>query len=242
MSWVRIDDRAMSHPKLNRLSDKAFRLWVWGLAYAQQHLTDGWIPSDAPIPARLTRAVEELTGPGLWEPISGGVWIHDYLDWNDSRDKVMKSRTAAKERMRHVRSERSPENTTLERSETPAREVPSGWVSSTSFPEKEREKKPPDSVAARAGNLLRRYRELYQQHRHGAQLRLTANSLEFSDACSICDTWADDARIEKLAVLVLTTDDAFIAGTDRSFRIFALKASWADDKLKAWEVANGVSV
>ncbi len=52
-------------------------------------------------------------------------------------------------------------------------------------------------------------------------------------------TW-DDARIEKLAKIILTTDDPFVAGTDRSFRIFALKASWADDRLRVWEQEHGV--
>jgi len=69
---------------------------------------------------------------------------------------------------------------------------------------------------------------------------LIGNSLEFQDACSLVAEW-DDARLEKLAILVLTTDDPFIAGTDRSFKIFAIKASWADDKLKAWEREHGVS-
>jgi hypothetical protein len=48
--------------------------------------------------------------------------------------------------------------------------------------------------------------------------------------------------LEKLAKIVLTTDDPFIAGTDRSFKIFALKASWADDRLRQWEKTNGVAV
>ena len=43
-----------------------------------------------------------------------------------------------------------------------------------------------------------------------------------------------------LAVLVLTTDDPFIAKTDRGFKIFAMKASWADDKLTQWEQAHPV--
>lgn len=77
--------------------------------------------------------------------------------------------------------------------------------------------------------------------RGGARLRLMGNSLEFEDACRLCETW-DDARLERLAGVVLTTDDEFITKTDRSFKIFALKASWADDKLRQWELQQGVSV
>lgn len=66
------------------------------------------------------------------------------------------------------------------------------------------------------------------------------NSLEFQEALSLCRIW-DDAHLEKLATLVLKTDDEFISRTDRSFKIFALKASWADDILKAWEAKHGVN-
>ena len=105
----------------------------------------------------------------------------------------------------------------------------------TDLPEKESDGKPPgDTVAARAGHLLDRYAEWYQQLRHGARLRLMRNTLEFNDACQICELW-DDARIEKLARIVLTTDDEFVSRTDRSFKIFALKASWADDRLRQAE-------
>ncbi len=85
-------------------------------------------------------------------------------------------------------------------------------------------------IEDRARMLIERYQALYPVHRHGARLRLAVNSLAFQDACDLARHW-DDARIEKLAEIVLTTDDPFISGTDRSFRIFAMKASWADDRL-----------
>ncbi len=61
------------------------------------------------------------------------------------------------------------------------------------------------------------------------------------DALSLVPLW-DDARLDKLAVLVLTTDDPWIANTDRGFKIFAMKATWADDRLKQWETEHGVAV
>lgn len=105
----------------------------------------------------------------------------------------------------------------------------------TVLPEKESEEKPPEEpIEARAGRLLESYAGWYQRFRHGARLRLLRNALEFGEACQLCELW-DDARLEKLAQIVLTTNDEFIAGTDRSFKIFALKASWADDRLRAAE-------
>lgn len=89
-------------------------------------------------------------------------------------------------------------------------------------------------VAERGAALIQHYAAWYSQYRNGARLRLVGSPLEFGDACSLCETW-DDQRLEKLAKIVLTTNDDFIAGTDRSFKIFALKASWADDRLRQAE-------
>lgn len=82
--------------------------------------------------------------------------------------------------------------------------------------------------------MLYRYRELFEKHRNGAKTRLIGNSLEFEEAVSLCALW-DDARLEKLAQIVLTTDEPFIAKTDRGFKIFSIKASWADDRLRQIE-------
>jgi hypothetical protein len=105
--------------------------------------------------------------------------------------------------------------------------------------EKESEKKPPDVIAPadledRARALLANYAKWYRLFRHGATLRLLRNSLEFQDAMDCCDHW-DDARLEKLAKIVLTTNDDYISHTDRSFKIFAMKASWADGRLSEAE-------
>ena len=98
MAWVRIHDGAMLHPKVSGLTDKAFRLWVWGLSHSQQYLTDGIIQNDT-VPGRLKRAVGELTTRRLWELHDMGYKVHDYLDWNDSREVVLKKRSGAKRRL-----------------------------------------------------------------------------------------------------------------------------------------------
>lgn len=252
MSWVRIHDGAMTHPKVVGLSDKAFRLWVWGLSYAQEHLTDGLLTAEA-IPSRLKRASSDLTKKRLWEPHEVGFKVHDYLDWNDSRDVVLKKRKNAKDRYRRWDDAHQPsgasEQTRLRSSETtpslssettlPARV---GRESSGSFLEKGSGGKPPPEadIELRAGQLVQRYGELFVQYRHGAKYRPRPN-LDWMDAQTLVPLW-DDARLEKLAILVLTTDDPWIAGTDRSFKIFAMKASWADGKLREWEATHGVAV
>jgi hypothetical protein len=179
----------------------------------------------------------------LWHAVEGfGVKVHDYLEWNPSKDEENERRSDSKERMRQLRNARNakgiapsttpPVSTNIPRTfDTRLRDVPDrrGEGLVRSFSEEE------ETLLERAG-ILREdtYPRLYAKHRHGAKLRLMANAMEFQDALDLVKHW-DDARLEKLAVLVLTTDDAFISGTDRSFKIFAMKASWADDKLAAWE-------
>lgn len=99
---------------------------------------------------------------------------------------------------------------------------------------------PTDDIATRAGNLVRRYQELFIEKRDGAKYRPRPN-LDWMEACELCKVWDDD-RLEKLARIVLTTDDEWIAGTDRGFKIFAMKATWADDRLMVWAKENGVAV
>jgi len=228
----------MTHPKVVGLSDKAFRLWVWGLSYSQQHLTDGLLVQAA-IPSRLARAKDDLIRVQLWDRHIAGFLIHDYLDWNDSRDTVLKKRDGLKTRVNNFRRRddcnalQSPPSWDVTDRSTTSGVGNSGSGSS----EKER-----DDFGDRAGRLREElYPRWYAQHRHGARLRLMANALEFQEALLLVQTW-DDSRLEKLAKIVLTTDDPWISRTDRGFKIFALKASWAEDRLVQWEREHGVSV
>ena len=133
MSWVRIHDGAMTHPKIVALSDRAFRLWVWGLSYAQQHLTDGYL-SGAALPPRASESASMLVLRRLWHAgPEGGFQIHDYLDWNEPKATVLQKRRLAKERMLNVRSDRSRERSQQQQQRT-SREVLSGLsVGNSSF-------------------------------------------------------------------------------------------------------------
>jgi hypothetical protein len=112
VAWVRIHDGAMTHPKIVGLVDwnNPFCVWVWGLTYAQLHLTDGLIPTAAVPHPKAKRAIEKLVVAGCWTPIESVGWkIHDYLDWNDSRETVLAKREGArnalhKHRAKHISS------------------------------------------------------------------------------------------------------------------------------------------
>jgi hypothetical protein len=91
MSWVRIDDHAHRHPKQLQAGPMACWLWVCGLSYCSEHLTDGYIPSAAlptfSIP-RVDREAERLVEVGLWEVTDSGYRVHDYHEYQPSKGQV----------------------------------------------------------------------------------------------------------------------------------------------------------
>jgi hypothetical protein len=245
MPWIRLSDDYFDDEKIRALSDGAFRLWHEGLAFSRRNQTDGLIPFpnmrcfqawNKGREKQLATPYREGVAP-LWELIPAmGYKIHNYLRWNQSKDDEKKDRTGARERMRKLRSSYG---VTFPNKSEQTRDVPEMEIGIGSFPEEGSGEKPPESLAPddlaqRAAQLLYRYKDLYAKHRNGARLCLLGNSVEFEAAVKLCREW-DDTRLDKLAQIVLTTDDTFISGTDRSFRIFSLKASWADDRLRQVE-------
>jgi hypothetical protein len=113
VTWVQIDDQFPEHRKIAGLSDAAFRLHFSGIAYCSRQLTDGLIEADAvPTLVRKFRpaALAEIVDRGLWKPITlpgapkPAVYeIHDYLQWNPSREVVLARREKASERARKWR-------------------------------------------------------------------------------------------------------------------------------------------
>lgn len=98
-----------------------------------------------------------------------------------------------------------------------------------------------EAIGRRAAAFLETYADLYRQHRHGAKLFRQRPAVDWDRACNLCRTW-DDARLEKMAVILLTTDDDWIAGTDRGFGVFVARATWCDERLSAWEAKRKATV
>lgn len=93
-----------------------------------------------------------------------------------------------------------------------------------------------EARADMAARFLERYQELYAEHRHGARLHIKP-SLDWTRVKDLLLTWDVD-RLEKLAVILLTTDDDWVSKTDRGIGVFVSRASWCDDRLKAWEAEH----
>lgn len=118
---LKFDDQFPIHRKVARLNDSAFRFHVEAIFWSRRHLTDGWIAqSDLGVVSRYRTAsalVAACVDGELWHRVSGGAFvdrceecesryateltgngwiIHGYLDWQQSRSKVLQTREARK--------------------------------------------------------------------------------------------------------------------------------------------------
>jgi hypothetical protein len=107
MTWIRVDDQFADHPKVMALGrDRLSGLGLWHVAaaYCARYLTDGFVPESfiqAQAPKGLARRMIDV---GLFTASDGGYRLHDWLDYNPPREKILAERKAAKERMNAARS------------------------------------------------------------------------------------------------------------------------------------------
>jgi hypothetical protein len=109
MTWLRLDDKFAGHPKISPLSDGAFRLHVSGLLFCAAHETDGLVPLEQ-IPLLMPKYrkpyLAEVIARGLWLPRLELIEIHDFTEYNPSRDQLQTRREATKERVARARAAR----------------------------------------------------------------------------------------------------------------------------------------
>lgn len=95
--WFRFDCDAVRHPKVVRLSDAEFRVWVEAISYAAEQGTDGRIARDWIRAARIPdQAVQSLLDAGLVEERGGDLWLHDYLDHQPPAERWTKASEAGR--------------------------------------------------------------------------------------------------------------------------------------------------
>jgi hypothetical protein len=122
MPWFRIDDNFDNHPKVLAIPRGAARLRAVGLwtevgTWCARQLTDGLFPPSMVGEKGGNRAdLRWLLEVELWHALGQGCGtdtcpagvpgqhrMHDYLDWNPSKDRVLAERTAAADRQRRAR-------------------------------------------------------------------------------------------------------------------------------------------
>jgi hypothetical protein len=114
---IYLDDRLPRHPKILKAGDQlgengvaqALALVVAGLAYAVEHLTDGYIPKgfvrSCGVCSDTTSVAKVLCSRDvrLWHLVRGGYRIHDFHDWNRKASEVKDLRAKERERKRRQR-------------------------------------------------------------------------------------------------------------------------------------------
>ena len=87
-TYIRVHDGMDQHPKIEPLSDKAFRVLMTTWFWCSRNKTDGRV-SDASWNKRGTKKVrDELVAAGLVEVHEGFVQMHDYLEHQRSADEI----------------------------------------------------------------------------------------------------------------------------------------------------------
>lgn len=104
MTYVRLDDKMPEHPKVARLSDRAFRIHVQGICYCQRNLSNGIVPKYVADAWGKRCITTELVPRGLWIDVNADDYeIHDFLEWNDSKESIESRRGKDLERKKDSR-------------------------------------------------------------------------------------------------------------------------------------------
>jgi len=104
MSWARLDDKFHGNPKVMAAGLPALGLYALGLSYSADQLTDGQVPRKLVTGwPGWSAAARQLVEVGLWETTEGGWQVHDYCDWNPSRDQVLRDRRSGSKRKQKAR-------------------------------------------------------------------------------------------------------------------------------------------
>lgn len=130
MPWVKLDDRFPSHRKIALLSDRAFRLHVSAMCWCAENLTDGHISDRELALVAKVRGVKvtakQLEDAGLWDRTEDGWAIHDYLDYNPSREQVLLERKKNAERQERFRRRKNGKPVPPDGSDAPGNEGSNG--------------------------------------------------------------------------------------------------------------------
>ena len=110
MAWFKLDDKVHSHPKTIMAGNAAFGLWARLGSYCSDHLTDGIVPREVAESYGTKPEIKALLRVGFIEVADGGYRVHDYLDYNPPRVKVLEERRITAERVANFRRNKRTSN------------------------------------------------------------------------------------------------------------------------------------
>ena len=91
MPYVKVETTVPRNRKFLQAGPAPSWLWLAGLCYCQDNLTDGFVPGEVLVTLVAKNAkqlVSHLEKAGLWRRVDGGWHIHDYLEHNRSAAQV----------------------------------------------------------------------------------------------------------------------------------------------------------
>ncbi len=144
MALARIDTGFLRNPKIVAVGKDGTLLQLAGILYCSDGLTDGFIPKKAvPILGAsamvrsASRTAALLVAAGLWEESGDGYRIHDFLQYQPSRDAALSRRTSRAEAGRRGGQAKALANAkqTLEQlpSNSSSKTVAKGLANATAF-------------------------------------------------------------------------------------------------------------
>jgi hypothetical protein len=116
--FVKLDPRFIFQRKAVKVGPFGRLLYISALGYCVESLSDGFIPEK--VVARLadiddpdvTASLTALVTNNLFEKVTGGYQIHDYLEWQTAAASVEKKREAGKLRQQKYRERRQGDGVT----------------------------------------------------------------------------------------------------------------------------------
>ena len=104
MAWVKLDDHMPENSKVIGLGPAVKWTHIEALCYCARNLTDGLVLAVAARKMGTATAIRQLTDAGLWERDGVNFRIHDYLEYNPSREQVLAEREQVKRRVERFRN------------------------------------------------------------------------------------------------------------------------------------------
>jgi hypothetical protein len=99
MGWFYVDDGFYTHPKVMQVGNSSVGLWLKCGAYSARFGLDGVvIHSVISAMGGRQREVDQLVAAGLWVPNGSGWKMHDYLDYNRSKEELDARKAALRDR------------------------------------------------------------------------------------------------------------------------------------------------
>jgi len=86
--WIKVHERMPEHPKIEGLSDRAFRVLVETWCWSRRNHTDGHVKAAVWAKRGTPAARRELVAAGLADPTADGIVMHDWLDWQKSAEAL----------------------------------------------------------------------------------------------------------------------------------------------------------